>query len=174
MGDPGDGMVPQHITCAAQLPGVAGLTAQADQARKHENMVLGGLLLGRGATLFGKPVVWDLHWPEGAPPGMDADTLRDMGARMVASAGGDPAPGPVRPVADMLDQAMGLVRFALNLRDFGGFPPPGLDIGPPRDPAVEADAWQAWERRARALLRAQEILADQARGKATGEGVTGE
>jgi hypothetical protein len=168
----GDACEPRRIRTAADLMAHLGmapeLAAELKRALERENLVLGGLLLGRGATLYGKPIVWDLHWPEGMPPGFDEAELRKTGAQMVRTAGGDPAPGPERPVAGALREALALIHRALILRMYGD----PLPCQPDDDP--EAGTWAQWDRRAEEFMRAQTALAEQAKGKTPAPGPGGE
>lgn len=145
--------IPSRTRAQASLEALQQVSDSAQRAADRENLIIGGLLLGQGATLLGLPVVWDLHWPEGMPPGMDDQALREIGARMMAAAGGNPAPGPERPVAGLLAQAIALIREALTIRFTGNGDPLSTD-------------WREWERRAQTLIETQHDLGERARGLA--------
>lgn len=160
-----DAQQPRWIRSPADLTGGAAyalnaLQQAADTAKRADdrvNLTIGGLLAGQGATFMGKPMVWDLHWPEGMPPGLTEEGLRDLGASMVRAAGGDPTPGPVRPVAGALAQALALIRSAVELRQ--------VDAERQR-PVWPFASWREWDADAASLLKQQASQADAARGTA--------
>jgi len=64
---------------------ILSLRAENDRVRQRESWMIASALTGRGGTLFGKPVVIRIEWPEGLPAGMTEDDLRAMGQGMLPS-----------------------------------------------------------------------------------------